>query len=83
MKKKSGFPVRRMLLCASDMAQKIHDEGLADVFIGGNGITGKIHLETSSSKHDVFDVCVHCSSHAILIAPQQGSPGQDRRGPSP
>lgn len=42
-KKKSGFP-------------RISDSGLADVFIGGNGISGKIHLESTGRKHHVFKV---------------------------
>lgn len=42
-RKKSGFP-------------KLQDQGLADVQIAGEGISGKIHLETTPNKHSVFKV---------------------------
>lgn len=43
IKKKSGFP-------------KITDSGLADVFIGGKGISGKIHVESTGRKDHAFKV---------------------------
>jgi hypothetical protein len=42
-KKKSGFP-------------KISDHGLADVFIGGSGISGKVHIESTDRRGSVFHV---------------------------
>lgn len=39
----SGFP-------------KIKDSGLADVVISGNGVSGKVHVESSSAKDRVFTV---------------------------
>jgi hypothetical protein len=41
--KKSGFP-------------KIKDSGMADVVISGNGVSGKIHIESSGAKDRVFVV---------------------------
>jgi len=41
--KKSGFP-------------KIKDSGMADVVISGNGVSGKVHIESSSAKDRVFVV---------------------------
>ncbi|EGG07712.1 uncharacterized protein MELLADRAFT_48043 [Melampsora larici-populina 98AG31] len=41
--KKSGFP-------------KIKDSGLADVVISGNGVSGKVHIESSTAKDRVFTV---------------------------
>lgn len=41
--KKTGFP-------------KIRDSGLADVVISGNGVSGKVHVESSEAKHRVFNV---------------------------
>jgi len=42
-KKKTGFP-------------KLQDQGLADVLISGEGISGKIHLETTPNKGSIFKV---------------------------
>ena len=42
-KKKTGFP-------------KISDHGLADVFIGGSGISGKVHIESTDRRGSVFHV---------------------------
>lgn len=41
--KKSGFP-------------KIKDSGMADVVISGNGVSGKVHIESSEAKDRVFVV---------------------------
>ncbi|KAK4051695.1 hypothetical protein OIO90_004645 [Microbotryomycetes sp. JL221] len=43
IKRKSGFP-------------KLTDEGQMDVFLGGKGISGKVHLESTGRKHHVFNV---------------------------
>ncbi|KAK4051027.1 hypothetical protein OIV83_003156 [Microbotryomycetes sp. JL201] len=43
VKRKSGFP-------------KLTDEGQMDVFLGGKGISGKVHLESTGRKHHVFNV---------------------------
>lgn len=41
--KKTGFP-------------KIKDSGMADVVISGNGVSGKVHIESSEAKDRVFTV---------------------------
>ncbi|GAA5882221.1 hypothetical protein JCM8547_006892 [Rhodosporidiobolus lusitaniae] len=41
--KKSGFP-------------KIKDSGYADVFLGGKGLSGKIHIESTGRKNHAFKV---------------------------
>jgi len=41
--KKTGFP-------------KIKDSGLADVVISGNGVSGKVHIESSNARDRVFTV---------------------------
>ncbi|GAA6030366.1 hypothetical protein JCM8097_009074 [Rhodosporidiobolus ruineniae] len=41
--KKSGFP-------------KMKDSGYADVFLGGKGLSGKIHVESTGKKHHAFKV---------------------------
>lgn len=43
IKKKSGFP-------------KLQDSGVADVTISGSGISGKIQIESTGKKHDLFKV---------------------------
>lgn len=42
-KKKTGFP-------------KMSDSGLLDVLIGGEGLSGQIHLASSAAKHRIFDI---------------------------
>ena len=66
IKKKTGFP-------------KITDSGYADVFLGGKGLSGKVHLESTGRKHHAFKVvnvdmkidklkfAVRDSKHATLI----------------
>ncbi|GAA5945620.1 hypothetical protein JCM10213_005049 [Rhodosporidiobolus nylandii] len=41
--KKSGFP-------------KIKDSGYADVFLGGKGLSGKVHIESTGRKNHAFKV---------------------------
>ncbi|KAL8287370.1 hypothetical protein RQP46_003822 [Phenoliferia psychrophenolica] len=67
IKKKTGFP-------------KVQDSGVADVFIGGKGISGKIHLESTGRsdrafnivdvkvKIDKFKFAVRENKHAFLLA---------------
>ncbi|BGP33691.1 hypothetical protein JCM10296v2_005495 [Rhodotorula toruloides] len=43
IKKKTGFP-------------RLTDSGYADVFIGGKGISGKVHVESTGRKHHAFKV---------------------------
>ncbi|ORY77244.1 hypothetical protein BCR35DRAFT_305540 [Leucosporidium creatinivorum] len=43
IKKKSGFP-------------KLSDSGLADVFLGGKGVSVKVHLESTGKKNHAFRV---------------------------
>ncbi|KAK4699364.1 hypothetical protein P7C70_g6896, partial [Phenoliferia sp. Uapishka_3] len=43
IRKKTGFP-------------KLKDSGIADVFIGGKGISGKVHLESTGRKDHAFNV---------------------------
>lgn len=38
LKKKTGFP-------------KLQDQGAVDVMLGGKGLSGKIHLESTGRKH--------------------------------
>ncbi|GAA5822401.1 hypothetical protein JCM11251_006326 [Rhodosporidiobolus azoricus] len=64
--KKSGFP-------------KIKDSGYADVFLGGKGLSGKVHIESTGRKNHAFKVvavdvkidklkfAVRESKHATLI----------------
>ncbi|GAA5978322.1 hypothetical protein JCM10908_004313 [Rhodotorula pacifica] len=66
IKKKTGFP-------------KLTDSGYADVFLGGKGLSGKVHLESTGRKHHAFKVvnvdikidklkfAVRDSKHATLI----------------
>ncbi|KAM0790055.1 hypothetical protein ACM66B_005383 [Microbotryomycetes sp. NB124-2] len=57
VKRKSGFP-------------KLTDEGTMDVFLGGKGISGKVHLESTGRKHHVFnvkDVSVKLDSLKVAI----------------
>lgn len=65
-KKKTGFP-------------KLTDSGYADVFIGGKGLSGRVHVESTGRKHHAFKVvdvdvkldklkfAVRDSKHATLI----------------
>lgn len=67
IKKKQGFP-------------KLSDSGFADVFLGGKGISGKVHLESTGRPHHAFKVvdvhvkidklkfAVRGSKHAMLIS---------------
>ncbi|KPV72383.1 uncharacterized protein RHOBADRAFT_66934 [Rhodotorula graminis WP1] len=43
IKKKTGFP-------------KLTDSGYADVFLGGKGLSGKVHIESTGRKHHAFKV---------------------------
>ncbi|GAA6017008.1 hypothetical protein JCM10207_001455 [Rhodosporidiobolus poonsookiae] len=64
--KKSGFP-------------KIKDSGYADVFLGGKGLSGKVHIESTGRKNHAFKVietkikidklkfAVRDSKHSTLI----------------
>lgn len=66
IKKKTGFP-------------RLTDSGYADVFIGGKGISGKVHVESTGRKHHAFRVvetkikidklkfAVRDAKHATLI----------------
>ncbi|GAA5960221.1 hypothetical protein JCM21900_000554 [Sporobolomyces salmonicolor] len=66
IKKKTGFP-------------KLTDSGYADVFLGGKGLSGKVHLESTGRKDHAFKVievkmkidklkfAVRDSKHSLLI----------------
>ncbi|GAA5879136.1 hypothetical protein JCM16303_001311 [Sporobolomyces ruberrimus] len=66
IKKKTGFP-------------KLTDSGYADVFLGGKGLSGKIHLESTGRRDHAFKVvevkikidklkfAVRESKHSFLI----------------